>query len=427
MSSSKLLLAFLFLAFLVCADPPVAPAAEEGTEETSDPEALIQKMAESDWAGRHYHQELVKRGEPAVKPLIGALQHDTPRVRYWSVAALAKIGDDRVIDPIVDSLDDPHHLVRAVAAWHLRRWFNLPKVRGAVFQKLADENETVQTWAARAIKENGGLPEVKRAVLERMDDPSKQVRGWALEIVREKEYPEAIPRLKKYVDSEDLVRRYAAVRALPALIGEEAIPLLKNALRTDSSSEVRAAAVHGLARWFDRPPIRQIILDTLRDDDEYVRGWALSVVAEKGYRKALPRVRRLLKNEDPDIRYDAVRALVRIEGDEAIDALIKVLENDESPAVRECSIRSVTFMEPRVPRTAELLIMGLKDENEEVRAAAAELLRKGFDQFFGFRADETLGSRQTAIDNWQNWYDRHKDQLRWSEQKRRFEVAADEE
>jgi HEAT repeat protein len=366
-------------------------------------------------------------GRPVVPQLIDALDHEVPRVRYWSVAALAKIGDDRVLAPLLETLEDPNQIVRAVAAWHLHRWFGREQVRKAVFARLTDPSEQVQKWAARAIQENWQMQPVRTAVMERIDDPNPKVRGWALDIIREKKYRDALPRLREFLESEDLVRRYAAVRALPDLADEEAIPALKKALRQDSSPQVRAAAVHGLGRWFDRPPIRRLILDTLRGEDEFVRGWALNVVAEKGHRKALPQVRSLLRDEDPDVRYDAVRALARIQGPEALASLMEVVEEDPSAAVRECALRTVTFMEPRSARMGELLLLGLRDSSEEVRAAAAELLRKGFDQFFGYRADETLGARQEKIEQWDNWYRQHKDRLRWSEEKGRFEVVEDAE
>lgn len=423
LDGTKLLCAVALLGLLAAC----AAGAERDKEEPLSPDQMIEKMAENDWAGRHYHQKLTTMGKPVVPKLIDALDHEVPRVRYWSVGALAKIGDDRAVTPILESLEDPHQLVRAVAAWHLHRWFGREEVRKAVFGRLTDQNEQVQQWAARAIQENWQMQPVRTAVMERIDNPNPKVRGWALDIIREKKYREALPRLREFLESEDLVRRYAAVRALPDLAGEEAIPALKKALGEDSSPQVRAAAVHGLGRWFDRPPIRRLILDTLRDEDEFVSGWALNVVAEKGYKEALPQVRSLLRSEDPDVRYDAVRALARIAGPEALETLIEVVQEDESAAVRECALRTVTFMEPRSPRMGELLLPGLKDPEEDVRAAAAELLRKGFDQFFGYRADETLGARQEKIEEWEGWYRQHKDRLQWSEEKGRFEVGREEE
>jgi HEAT repeat protein len=414
---------------VVCLLGANVPGGEQGKakDEELSPDEMIARMAEDDWAGRHYHQKLARIGKPVMPQLVEALDHEVPRVRYWSVAALAKIGDPAAVDPILQRLQDPEPVVRSVATWHLHRWFEQGKVREAVFERLTDQSERVQTWAARAIKENWEMETVRDAVMERIDHENRKVRGWALDIIREKKYRKALPRLREFLGSDDLVRRYAAVRALPELAGEEAIPALTKALRRDSSPEVRAAAVHGLSRWFDRPEVRQLILDALREEDEFVRGWALNVVAEKGYKKALPQVRKLLQNEDPDVRYDAVRALARIQGPESLQTLMEVLQKDESAAVRECALRTVTFMRPRSPRTGELLIQGLKDSNEDVRAAAAELLRKGFDQFYGYRADETLGARQDAIDSWEQWYQRHKNQLSWNEEKERFDIAGEAE
>ena len=85
--------------------------------------------------------------------------------------------------------------------------------------------------------------------------------------------------------------------------------------------------------------------------------------------------------------------------------------------MRECALRACTVIRPRTPRVAELLIEGLSDEDEEVRAVAAMLLRMGFDQYFGFRPDDAAGGREKALWKWRTWYRLNKDRLRWDEKR----------
>jgi HEAT repeat protein len=190
---------------------------------------------------------------------------------------------------------------------------------------------------------------------------------------------------------------------------------------------VRAVAVWHLGRWFEREDVRQAVLEVLRDKDKFVRGWALKLVTRKRYAQALPQVGVLLESEDGDVRYDAVHALARLRGPESVSTLERIVQADPSPRVRECAVRACTVVEPPEPRTAEVMIRALSDEHEEVRRVAARLLRKGFDQAFGFRATGTLGDREQAIVRWREWYAGHAEALQWDPERRVFAPRAGDE
>ncbi len=58
---------------------------------------------------------LSRIGEPAVEPLIGALENDYPNVRIEAAKALGSIRDPRAIQPLIDLLEDEMPDVRAAA------------------------------------------------------------------------------------------------------------------------------------------------------------------------------------------------------------------------------------------------------------------------------------------------------------------------
>jgi HEAT repeat protein len=284
------------LCAVLCLWAAAAPAQQRPAESPAESVAdLIAQVAQDDYAGRAACDKLIAIGAPAVPELLEATRHAVPRVRYWSIAALSGIGDDRAPPAIQERLKDPDGLVRAVAVWHL-------------------------------------------------------------------------------------------------------------------------------GRWYDRAAVRDAALALLRDKDKFVRGWVLKLIAFKKDRDALPRVLALLQEDDEDVRYDALHTAAVLQGPDAVDLLKKAVQTDKSALVRECAARSCTVIEPPTPRTAEVLIEALGDPAEEVRQAAVTLLRKGFDQFFGFNPRGTAGDREAAAAKWREWYRANRDRLEWDPERRVFRV-----
>ena len=59
-------------------------------------------------------------GEPAVEPLIHAMENENPQIRARAAEALSKIGDERAIEPLNRALHDKYGMVRDAARMGLR-------------------------------------------------------------------------------------------------------------------------------------------------------------------------------------------------------------------------------------------------------------------------------------------------------------------
>jgi len=286
--------AALGFAAAVLARSPAPPSAPEPPPRNTVRQ-IIEQMGKDDFSGMAASRELARMGEPAIAALVAALRNPVPRVRYWSIAALSNMDNDRVLPAILSRLDDDDALVRAVAVWHLGRWY--------------------------------GRPQVRQAVLRRLGDQSPFVRGWVLKLIQ-------------------------------------------------SKRDTEAAA----------------------------------------------QVRPLLEAAEPEVRYDALHTLAIVEGPDALDALRRAVRAEESELVRECALRCTTVLDPQTPRVAEVLLIGLRDEDEGVRQLAARLLRKGFGQFFAFDAAAEPQVREDAARKWQEWYEANGGKLQWNAEHRRFQV-----
>ena len=89
--------------------------------------------------------------EDDVNSLIAVLKHKKDsRVRAKAVEALGKIRDARVVEPLMQALNDEHWDVRRKAAWALG---NIGDVRGVepLIQALKDEYSDVRRQAARSL------------------------------------------------------------------------------------------------------------------------------------------------------------------------------------------------------------------------------------------------------------------------------------
>ena len=89
--------------------------------------------------------------EDDVNSLIAVLKHEKDsHVRAKAVEALGKIGDARVVEPLMQALKDEHWDVRRKAAWALG---NIGDVRGVepLIHALRDEYADVRRQAARSL------------------------------------------------------------------------------------------------------------------------------------------------------------------------------------------------------------------------------------------------------------------------------------
>src|SRR5437867_8599536 len=85
------------------------------------------------------------------------------------------------------------------------------------------------------------------------------------------------------------------------------------------------------------------LADRLRDPDPFVRGAALGRALEGG-KGVLELVRSELSDDYPLVRREAVRALARLGGPEAVKALVTASAHDLSAEVREEAVSALAGM-----------------------------------------------------------------------------------
>jgi HEAT repeat protein len=160
----------------------------------------------------------------------------------------------------------------------------------------------------------------------------------------------ALPGLQTALAAGDADVRWWATRALAGIRGAEAGQSLL-AMLADPDEDIRVCAVMALGERRDELAVDPL-LALMMNGTGYLRrhvGDALSKIGEP----AVPGLIGALQAPFPGVRADAARALVRIESEQAIPALIKALDDPEAvvehyawEALQRTGVGTMIFFKP---------------------------------------------------------------------------------
>ena len=146
-------------------------------------------------------------------------------------------------------------------------------------------------------------------------------------------------------------------------------PKIAAALTTalkDEDNDVRQQALHTLIRMgASLPP--DVIATMLKDKSSEVRQQAVYALGRQRDPKNVNLLTEAMKDSDAEVRQQAVFALGQMRDARAVDPLIAALK-DADPEVRERAAHSLGII--RDPRAIDPLIAALKDPNADVRQQA---------------------------------------------------------
>ena len=167
--------------------------------------------------------------------------------------------------------------------------------------RAADTQTTLSPQAAEALK------------LVDSDDLYQQELGFLrLEALRE---PASSASIRHYINDRRVEKRAWALRALAAIEGQTAIPVLVDKVRRDRQPRVRQAALLGLEplQALD-PEIMSVCLKALRDHSSTVRMTAVDIVSRIDDPRARAAIlTRRQRERDKDVQRVLRLAIARIE------------------------------------------------------------------------------------------------------------------
>jgi HEAT repeat protein len=212
-----------------------------------------------------------------------------------------------------------------------------------------------------------------------------------------------VPALIGYLRSSYFVVRQAAVAAL-VRFGPTVVKLILPTLsynRSDIKSlkrdacekkhpELQLRAIKALGGWEDHRAVellRELVDQGLPDVQDaamqalvligcasWGRCCALRVLAEVGDASLAPKVIPSLQDDSDKVRVEAIRALGRLGGQEAVKHLVRVSEKDPADCLRAEAMRLLRTVGTGQPGVLEAARRGLNDCSRDVRSLAARLL-----------------------------------------------------
>ncbi len=288
------------------------------------------------------------------KHAIGALRSGKPAERLTAIQELERLrrADPAIaIPPLVATLKDPAIDVRIAAAQALS------SIGPAVVKSRADKEPVYASASALSECLNAPNPKFRVAAAEALGSiVSSLAQSGSGEAAVAESARALIDRLK---DAEPGVRSATAIA-----LGKIALPRLAPTAGSPAS----------------RDAILDALVGALGDRDAKVRLAAINAMASYPIRTDAPHALGLaLKDESAENRGAAVRGLIlRQQGlDPWVPILLRLVEHDPDPSVREQCMRTLSFAfkPPAVtPAALPALIAGLKSGDIKVRSQAASIV-----------------------------------------------------
>jgi hypothetical protein len=161
-----------------------------------------------------------------------------------------------------------------------------------------------------------------------------------------------------------------------------ALGAIERGVLRDDDVRVRAAAVEAAAEWRAEELVPSLLM-AVEDDYPFVGELAVRTLGELGDPRALPKLRRLLDDERPELRFQAVGAWCKLphEGDD--ERYGPVLERMRTEASRKVTLMALRVFDERVERESFGAMAGAVEgflraslEHPETELLAAIVLAK---------------------------------------------------
>ncbi|NJK76242.1 MAG: PBS lyase [Microcoleus sp. SU_5_6] len=327
-------------------------------------------------ARRHSIRALGQIGsQAAVIQLTRALNSEDAQIRAWAAWTLGEINSKSTATALQKALQHPAARVRAWAVWALGKIH--PAAARPLLAALTHQDPEVR-WRAAVNCGKIGLQEAVPGLLNALRDENHIVRARAAAALGRIGDRSAVPRLIELFDDPDSYAVSLRVAEALGQIGTEtAVAGLLQSLNHHDSA-VRGSAVSALGE-ISTEVAAVAAMRALSDEDIFVRGRAaeaLGNIDTRGDGNLLQMVAAALAIASGDgecyVRWRVAVALGQIGSSEAVAALVKLLE-DQNSGVRQRAVKSLGQIGSDAAVGA--LEAALNREFADVRAVAAQQLQ----------------------------------------------------
>lgn len=322
----------------------------------------------------------------AVDPLINTLDDFDSFVRQTSAKALGLLADKRALEPLINSLkNDTHSGVKVASASALGKLGDQRAIE-PLRESLYDDNPTLVIRSLKSLIEID--EEIGMSYLfKNMDNPNKNIaefsKGYIVSVKGE-EYLEKIPneienekinkddylKLISNLFNDDPEIKIDAAKRLGTINNPKSAEYLIDVIN-DNENKVRLEIIHSLGKLKNVETL-PILIKTLKDKDISIR-WAAEEAISLFGSNSLECISESLKTEDDELRYYLVTILGEIKDDKSVQILIKTL-NDPDLEVKIVTIDALA----KVGNISAIkpLFEILNDEERRIRKSATYAIIK---------------------------------------------------
>lgn len=306
-----------------------------------------------------------------VAPLVYVLLNDESEpLRCEVLRALRKIGDLRVIKPIVKVLFNSPPTVMCAALDALAS-FKRPEIPKIVARFLQHADDTVRE-AAKSAFERVVTPMDIQTIKQFFQSDDARNLEFVARILGELDLidDEITNFLASCLDHENSDVAVTAIYTLGKLkldqLNGKLIILLDN-----ESEDVRTAVVKALGKIGEEGALEPIATLYKKESSNKVRATIINVMGDFGVKSYMSTVKLALKDEDPRVRSNAIEAMEAMGGEEIIDYIFPLTEDSNNRVKANAAKTLWKFGGVRMIAILEKMLLKEKDKWQRASAAFA--------------------------------------------------------
>lgn len=256
-------------------------------------------------------KELVRIGEPAVDPLLRALNQNSHWISARASSPLSKIQSAKAVDGLLGALDNTK-LDDRIKRYILQSLGNVEseRVLNPLIRYLGHEDWTIRCAVLRSLGQIGGQT-AEEAVIGALKDKERYVVESAITILGQMKSTRAPAHLIEILEDREGMGRIKIGRAL-AEIGEPSVDAIISSMRTDMDREICWHLVWALGRINSDAAIEPLV-QALKSRNWMVRNEAAVSLVRINSPTSKKPLRRLLESGNGNSRSQAEWVLKTLE------------------------------------------------------------------------------------------------------------------
>ncbi len=305
----------------------------------NDEDERIRQKAASVFVALFENKEgVVFKKNPAIKPLLSAMNDNVPMVRIEVIKALGLIKDSQFNSYLIKALSDNDDGVKQMAI----------KVLNSMGDKKA-------------------LPYLENA----MRDKNYEVRKEAVKAFSVLKGHESIPYLVNMLKDSNIEVKRQALISLGRFTDRNSVDVLLGVIKNGNEDKhVRLSAISSLVKINNDPGI---FIDLLDDSNYEIRKEASRCLGVLMDKRAIEPLIIKIADDNNEVRREAVLALGGFKNNRAFDALLKVLlDKEEDDTVRSGAVLSLSHYGNR--KALLQLLKVLKNRGDNIRLEVIKVL-----------------------------------------------------